>query len=80
MHKEYKVEMFKKGRWTILRQPWGILPAGETKTLADARKRIVETRKLWEDFNNRFGGKYNDTVPTKYRVLSREVTEWKTEE
>lgn len=75
--KEYKIEMLMKGEWKRARQPWGILPAGDVKTKKDADKLIKKTKKLWEEFDRRFDGKYS--IPSGYRVLSRQVTEWKEE-
>ena len=75
--KEYKVQALEKGKWIVARIPF----CGVCKTMysiSEANDFIVRCKEEWEKAVRENKDNYS-FVPTDYRIVSREVTEWKPE-
>lgn len=76
--KEYKVEVLRNGRWV----------SGLTRTFAtieDAKKRAKSLERHWIEYventkreikNEKIKNDLLSTVPTDFRIVSREVSAW----
>ena len=80
---EYKAEMFRNGKWTIAAIPFG----GELSPIADNKPEInrflLVCKDMWEKAkkeNFSFKGKVPEyarmLIPTDFRIVSREVSDW----
>jgi len=70
---EYKVQMFRYGKWTIGHIPFcGHIQT--TDSIEAARKLIDAAKAKWQQLD-----RPDHEKPTEWRILSRKVTEWKPE-
>ena len=78
--KEYKVEMLQRGNWVMAHAPFGSIYAFKRiSNVQQAKKKINECQKKWEDAIDLYP-KYAKDLPTDYRILTREVSEWTVKE
>ena len=73
---EYKVQMFRYGKWQIGSIPF-VGNISVTKDIETAKKSIEKAKDAWgkmERVSTNF--KKERDEPTKWRILSREVSEW----
>lgn len=79
--REYKVEMRMNGKWCRAHSPNQCLP----RTFDDKEKAVEYgemVKDMWEDLaelKKRHGGYIAEYFPKEFRIVSREVTEWKVE-
>lgn len=85
--KEYKIQMFKNGKWGIASYPFGAHYTSAYSTLEKAEAMIEECRKGWRECKANPAAwetvlrcrpiwTPDDVEAIKFRVLSREVSEW----
>lgn len=72
---EYKVEMFQHGQWVVARKPFGGMCYSVRKK-EYALRFIENCKKDWQYVvNDKI--EYLKDMPTDYRIMSREITDWK---
>ena len=77
---EYRVEMFRYGKWEPLALPTDYGYAGYIMT--DKRDAVVmmnRAKMRWDARAENLPEKYMAEIPTEYRILSRIVSKWMVE-
>ena len=72
--KVYRVEMKQNDKWKIGRVPFGSLHG--TRSTRDQAAKDLEQMKLRWQTNKAVADKYPDQIPTDWRIMEREETEW----
>lgn len=73
--KEFKVQMFIDGKWCGGRMP----NQGNTRVFRNKQDAINHMDALiirWDDHRNRYNKDGRKSYPVKFRIMSRDVTEW----
>lgn len=70
---EYKVEMMQRRAWQPAKAPFGATYNKAVNSMAEADAILRTVRESWDKEEL---SRYNIYKPTKYRIVSRMVTEW----
>lgn len=70
----YRIEMRQNGNWRIAKAPFGGL-LGNRTTKDQAVKDMQMLKLKWES-NLLFKERYPDQIPTDWRIMEREETDW----
>lgn len=70
----YRIEMKQNGKWRIGKAPFGGI-LGNRSTKDQAVKDMMLLQMKWDE-NKMFKERYPDQIPTDWRIMEREETEW----
>ena len=82
--REYRVEMLRKGKWVSAHVPNHGRSDKTFSTMAEADQHLVYVEMRWNEYRERckrFESEMDgfvdwDGMPTRFRIVSRKVTEW----
>ena len=73
--REYKIEMMRNGKWKPASLPWNGM-VGVTTNREHAFNMVRMLKKEWRKAKENGDLLHLEYMPKKYRVFSREVSEW----